>query len=224
MNIESPIYEIGQRLVMCKQNCPGIAVDQRNGILPRCLILQSEGRDRGQGSIIVGINPGPSNEIEQKYYRKEPSYSQVITYWKDRNLSKDRRPHKYYSGLTRLVDSLGFTGQILWTELVKCENESRETRLSFRNYPKTFRICTSLYLQKEIEVTPPDWPVIAVGGDAYSALSFLYTDRMVIGVPHPTGSHGHFGKLFSRGKLKSTIKSQVSNIEKTGNVVWLRIS
>ncbi|HMD55504.1 MAG TPA: hypothetical protein VKJ65_13225 [Phycisphaerae bacterium] len=48
---------------------------------------------------------------------------------------------------------------------------------------------------KEIEGVPKDWPIFGVGRMAFNALAFLFNDRAVIGVPHPTGSFGHFNEL-----------------------------
>ena len=56
LKIGNPIRDPGSAMVRCGRHCEGIANKPEKGILPRCLILESERRE-GRGSVIVGINP-----------------------------------------------------------------------------------------------------------------------------------------------------------------------
>lgn len=57
---------------------------------------------------------------------------------------------------------------------------------------ETFRCCTKRYLRKELELFPTDWPIFAVGKETYKSLAFLYPEKTVIGLFHPTGSYGKY--------------------------------
>jgi hypothetical protein len=219
MNLASRIDEIGRDLVRCDIHCPGIALNHSEGILPRCLILETEGRAEGKGSVIVGINPGRSKAHERDFYRLNgQTYEQEIRYWQE-YIAR----HPYYRRLRNFADGIGFNGPILWTELVKCENVSAESGLPPL---QTFRTCTETYLQRELQAVPHDWALIAVGTESYKALAYMFASRAVIGVPHPTGSRGQFARLFDQDKrLSPEVKAQTENISNggRGEVVWLSV-
>ncbi len=187
--INQEIHKIGCEMLNCSQNCPGVSLDRETGILPRCLIFEAErSEDLKNGCIIVGINPGHCKADERKYYLdKGINYGTIIDYWRQHISGRE-----YYKALRKFAEELGLTGSILWTELVKCENKQ-----GLRELPlQTFRTCTMKYLSQELNIVPADWPLIAVGKEAYHALAYLYPRRTLIGIPHPTGSYGHFKKLF----------------------------
>lgn len=217
MNLASHINRIGRELVRCNIHCRGIALNHSEGILPRCLILETEGRANGNGSVIVGINPGRSKLREREFYRLNgQTYEQEITYWQ-RYIAQ----HPYYRRLRHFADELGFNGPILWTELVKCENASAESGLPPL---QTFRTCTETYLQRELRAVPNDWVLMGVGTESYKALAYMFARRAVIGVPHPTGSRGQFARLFDQDKkLLPVIKARTENISDAvrGEAVWL---
>ena len=219
MDLASHIDEIGRELVRCGIHCRGIALNHSEGILPRCLILETEGRAEGKGSVIVGINPGRSKAREREFYRLNgQTYEQEVRYWQQ-YIAR----HPYYRRLRNFADELGFKGAILWTELVKCENASAESGLPPL---QTFRTCTETYLQRELKAVPNDWALIAVGTESYKALAYMFASRVVIGVPHPTGSRGQFARLFDRDKrLLPEVKAQTENISNggRGEAVWLSV-
>jgi hypothetical protein len=219
MDLANYIEEIGRDMVRCNIHCRGIALNHPEGILPRCLILETEGRADGKGSVIVGINPGRSKLHEREFYRSNgQTYEQELIYWQ-----KYIYNHPYYKRLRYFVGELGFHGAILWTELVKCENASAESGLPPL---QTFRTCTETYLQKELQAVPTDWPLVGVGTESYKALAYMFASRIVIGVPHPTGSYGQFPKLFDAEKqLLPEIKTQVENISNgvRGEAAWLSV-
>ena len=197
INLE--IHKIGQNMVNCSNKCPGTAYNPQEGFLPRCLILEIDDRALAGGTAIVGINPGNSNSHERSYYIKNgKSYDKVEEYWKN-HIQK----RKYYSWLKRFADQLGFSGPILWTELMKCENAERGKMPPLQ----TFRVCTKTFLSVEPGLIPDDWPLIAVGGEVYKALAYRFPNRIVIGIPHITGAYGYFFKLFDKnGDLSHNFK------------------
>jgi len=219
MNLATHIEEIGRNMVRCNIHCRGIALNHAEGILPRCLYLETEGRADGKGSVIIGINPGRSKPDEREFYRQNgQTFEQEFLYWQ-----KFIYNHPYYNRLRHFVGELGFNGAILWTELVKCENASAESGLPPL---QTFRTCTETYLQKELQAVPSDWALIAVGAESYKASAYMFASRTVIGVPHPTGSYGQFPRLFGADKqLLPQVKAQVENSSNDvrGEAVWLSV-
>lgn len=105
MDLASHINQIGRDLVRCNTHCRGIALKHSEGILPRCLILEAEGRAEGKGSVIVGINPGRTKLHEREYYRLHgQTYEQEISYWQ-----KYIAQQPYYRRLRTFADGLGFS-------------------------------------------------------------------------------------------------------------------
>ncbi len=195
-HISDKIYKIGTDMVKNHPQYSDVVCDPKNGIIPRCLIYEENGRDASaQGSVIVGINPGrlvkssvKAND-EREFYKSEGGdYNAVLEFW-----NKEMRKYKYYKYGRQLVDQIGLGGPILWTELVKCE-VSKGVELSVQT------ICASIhkYLFKELEIVPKDWPLIAVSNIVFKILSHQYSNRIVIGIPHITNSRGQFHKLLSK--------------------------
>lgn len=224
------LFTIGQQMVDCQLNCAGILRNQSQGVYPRCLFLEwptpleqdtsssdpcahdiaipivdvkdlPPAASLEGGAVVIGMNPSHSNGSERTYLKQQHKkhgarYLATVHYWKQHHATK----HKYYSRTRELVRAAGLCGPILWTELAKCEN-----RHGVKNpLPRqTYRVCVANFLLSEVSCVPSDWPVFALGKDAYNAACFLLTDRRVVGVPHPTGSYGHFHKLFARSSRKA---------------------
>ncbi|MBA7581011.1 hypothetical protein ES708_22910 [subsurface metagenome] len=213
------IFQIGNQLVNCNHNCAGIRNSPQEGIIPRCLYLEHQDRQGEKGCVIVGINPGRStnNNRERNFYLDNHlSYNTIVNFWTNHGGYN----HTYYRYLRDFVNCIGFDGSILWTELVKCENDN-ET-----NFPplQTFRICTHNYLTNELNLVPDNWPLISAGKEVYKALSFLYPTKSILGVPHPN-SRGNFPRLFTdnnRNQFKGNIQNQIDNFKSNiGIAVWL---
>ena len=200
---ENKIKIIGRRLVNCKLFCEGVNKNISKGILPRCLFYEKNSHNKN-GCAIVGLNPGVSKLKEIKYYLKnECTYESTVEYWKHFNFN-----HFYYKRLRNFVRSIDILGPILWTELVKCESTIKNVKLPLQ----TFRICVEKHLRYELESFPINWPIVAVGKEAFIAISYLYPRHIVIGVPHPTSSRGHFACLFHNNNLKSEQYNNIKNV------------
>jgi len=220
-NLVKGISNIGNKLVKCKETCAGICNDPQNGIIPRCLYLEYLNRNQYNGCVIVGINPGRTNNSEKSYYLKNGiSYNTIVNFFE--KPGRYKYGHPYYRYLRIFVDLIGYEGPILWTELVKCENDTST------NFPplQTFRHCTHRYLSKELDLIPSDWPLIAIGREAHKALSYLYPTRSVLGIPHPTSSRGNFSGLFTGKKignqLTTDVQNQINNFKNNvGIETWL---
>lgn len=202
------IISFGEELVICdlhQKKCDDINNDRDKGILPRCLIFEQDSRKKNKGCAVIGINPGISSEEERRFYKENGiNYTQIYNYWNE-NLKEKRR---YYFSLRNLVTLIGFKGPILWTELVKCEKKESTKDINLQ----TFRICVDSYLKREIKLLPSEWPLFAVGKEPYKALAYLFPKRSVIGIPHPTGSRGHFSKLFVNDSGENSLKEEVQNL------------
>lgn len=85
--LQREITAIGERLVACQEKCQGINRNQAVGVLPRCLILETEGRKASRGSIVCGINPAPAPKREVEFYRKNgASYRSLLAWWEEYKL------------------------------------------------------------------------------------------------------------------------------------------
>lgn len=208
-SIRDHILKIGEEMFTSHPAYPEAALDKFAGIVPRCLIFEEKGRDpSARGSVVVGINPGFSDEPERAYYvRRGCTYEATIDYWhaKVRNV-------RYYTSLATFLNAAGLKGPVLWTELVHCELRDKKTRLTIQ----TIRDSINRYLFRQLEVIPKSWPLIAVGKDVFPILAYRFPDRQIIGVPHPTGSYGQFPKLCSAGKLNPTASKQLTEIITSG--------
>ena len=186
--IKNAIEKIGEALIHDKnyKNYPDLVCDQSKGIIPRGLIFEDDDRDlNAVGSVIVGLNPGTAKEDERLYYKElydkgELKYQEFINFWKGKF-----RNWKYHNRLRSVSDKLGLRGPILWTELVKCQSKKQGILRV-----QTVRDDIHKYLLKEIANIPESWPLIAGGDKAYEILSYSFPNRLVIGVPHPTGTYG----------------------------------
>jgi hypothetical protein len=214
--LKAKIQNIGNELVGCQDTCAGIQRDQQRGSLPRCLVLELAGRNGNRGCAAIGINPGRAKEPEEAFYRRKgPTYEAVLEYW---NLKITQLP--YYARFRSLLDQVGLTGPVLWTELAKCQNPPGTSVLPPL---ATLRTCTGRFLSRELAVLPAGWPLVAIGGEAFKALAYLYPKRTVIGVPHPTGSYGHFPRLMPGGTVLPNVKNQVQVVleKPAGELLWL---
>ena len=99
------IHQIGTRMVACAMQCNGIARKQSEGILPRCLILEDDGKRTGEGAIVCGLNPGTNlrnARDEQEYYVSQgATYDSVVSYWQTSLIE-----HTYFRRLRTLVNAL----------------------------------------------------------------------------------------------------------------------
>lgn len=179
-------------------------------------MFDTEGRLGNQGCAIVGINPGRAKHEEEKFYLDSGcTYDGIVDWF----LSHRLKQHPYYKRLRNLADQIDLFGPILWTELAKCETKEGVDGVPL----PTLRTCAGRFLTRELDVVPESWPLIAVGREAFKALAYLYPKRVVIGVPHPTGSWGHFARLFAGGQVLPHVRSLVQQKLESipAEILWL---
>jgi hypothetical protein len=213
-SLEQAIDELGKELVVCRDNCAGIWLEPSKGILPRSLFLERP-EAIGRGCLAVGLNPGASPPRERAFYlESEISHDRLKMY----RASIGGIP--YLARARNVIDQLGLTGPILWSNLAKCENESGRKGLPPL---QTLRHCTRRFLMRELTATPTAWAVLGIGWEAYRALAYLVPERAVIGIPHPTGGFRDFRKMLANGRLREEIKDRAArhlNSPEPG-AVWL---
>ena len=211
--LQERIDRIGAELVHDTFSHSDIVCKPEEGIIPRCLILEEKDRDQNtRGAIVVGINPGRASEKECRHYREHGcTYDAVRDYW----WNVRGYDHPYYKQLRQFLDEAGLRGPILWTELVHCESAAHVKELSVQ----TIRASIDRYLVREIASVPDQWPLIGVSAEAYKILAYRFPRRLVIGVPHPTGSRqGQFQReLMRAGRLAPLAKQQIANFLNDGN-------
>ena len=119
----------------------------------------------------------------------------------------------------RLIEQLNLDGPILWSDLAKCENAEGSDGPPLQ----TLRHCTRRFLLRELNVTPSDWPIVALGWEAYRALAYLVPMRAVIGIPHPTGAFAAFANMFENGGLRNDLRARSADAlrETDPKAVWL---
>lgn len=222
------LNKIGQDITFCDSNCAGINRIPNKGIIPRCFYIETDKRDiKSEGCIIVGINPGMGNEksLERKHYMAvDLSYNEVVKFWENpvdengKSAKKKGRNRAYYTRLRLVAKLLGIKGPIIWTELAKCENLEKGKLPPLQ----TFRNCTGKFLNEELKIIDNDWIIIAVGREVHKALSYLYPEKSIFGISHPTGGRGgHFQKIMSK-EYGHIIKSKVNEFkDNRGKEIWL---
>jgi hypothetical protein len=213
--LEREIRSIGADLVRCNERCAGVHHDLEAGVLPRCLLYERADRNE-RGCFCAGINPGCSKRRERDHYRQTgANYDALLDYW-----DKALKDLPYFRRLRQLIDAMDIAGPIIWSDLAKCENApGYEGQIPLQ----TLRTCSGRFLRSELEVIPTGWPIIAVGAEAYKALAYLQPNRTVIGIPHPTGSHGNFLALFDNSLLKSNVEVQAKKALESADpvAIWL---
>jgi hypothetical protein len=202
-------------MVKCNAACVGIECDQRKGVLPRCLYYEP-GCTSTRGCAVIGINPGQAKRDQIEHYRTAGgTYEATVQYWEQRIKLR----HPYYMRTRKLLRSLGLNGPVLWSELAKCQRESGKKGLPPLG---TLRTCAGRFLREELALIP-DWPLVALGREAFKALAYLYPTRTVIGVPHPTGAYGNkLAALCCASELRKN-KRKVQSVltAAPGRLLWL---
>jgi len=200
------IWRLGEDLVKCGRECGGITNCPTERIIPRGLILEYENRAAEGGVIVVGINPKNAPCEAKEYKSKVISYDVCVKFW-----NKYRIADPYHKPIREIVDSLGLRGPILWTELVKCENEKGKKGLQIN----TIQTCADLFLRKEVDLAER-WPIVTIGKYPYCYCISEFQDRTIIGLYHPeyplgTKIVGEFRKLNDR--CKALVESRKRKME-----------
>ena len=208
------IDRFGAELVACKDGCAGILQRQSEGILPRSLFLERPDAT-GRGCLAVGLNPGTSKPVERAFYLEHE-----ITYDRVKEYRTRISAGPYFTRTQGVIDQLGLTGPIIWSNLAKCENEGDRDGLPPL---QTLRHCTRRFLARELHESPSDWVILGIGWEAYRALAYLVPERTVIGIPHPTGGYRDFRKMLDATILRAEIKTRALAAlrSREPNAIWL---
>ena len=203
-DIESKINVIGERMMNDPHwaSFADIEYSPERGIMPRCLYYEKSSESQN-GIIIVGLNPGRARQAEMDHFIEDRSYQSAVRCW-SKNLYGFK---KFFKPLRDLVHASGITGPILWTELIHCQSSPQIRMPSIQ----TIRYSVNTYLKDEVALMP-DAPIIAVGGKVFEPLSYLFFNRKIIGVPHPSGASPISHKAYRKdGSISQEIIGIVRN-------------
>jgi hypothetical protein len=210
------IEDIGQNMTTCELACDGIYSNPAKGILPRCLFVEERGN---QGlmhiTIAIGMNPGIANEDEMERLKGVTCYSTACE-----KLAR-YADNDYYKRCTWLIDDLKLDGDILWTEVVKCQNEV--PRRNPNVYTSAF--CAGRYLFQEVKAAKERYDkvtILTIGKEVYNQMIFMFPEDKIVGVYHPR-SYGFFDRMFNtsdsrRWKLKYNFKESMQAMLASDNV------
>jgi hypothetical protein len=169
-----------------------LKTDFKKGDIPRCLYYEDGEKNNRDGCVIVGLNPGKPRDPEKAHYRNnkkklaEGNYEPVLGWWQEEGPKRNQGSKgRYYEQARGLARGLGRKGPIIWTELVKWGFHEKKGKFRMQ----TIRDHVRSFLKEEIKIAPRSWPLIALGRRAFEVLAFVFPDRKIIGVPHPTGRY-----------------------------------
>lgn len=211
----SRVEKLGKRVVGCDLQCADIINDWDKGITPRAPCLDHP--ERKPDCIVIGMNPGHAGAEERKRYRECASESPKKRYDAQKcyfgEKFKERR--RYFGQAREFAGKLKYKN-ILWTNLCKCENEGKGKIVP----PiQTFRNCMKRFLKCELECFPRT-SIIALGKKAFETVSYLFPDRCILGIPHPSGSQGGmFSKVLKKDDKK--LRKLVRAAKKNKAAIWL---
>jgi len=201
MDLETSVRHLQVEIARCQRACDGVEWRSARGHLPRGLWLDIEDGEGDGNVIIVGQNPGQPSREESEIYttRASSSAEDQVTAMNEFVASEVLPRHRYYKLMRNAARELGFKGRVLWTDLAKC-SAADNGKLPVHEHQQTYSRCMNAWLRTELARFPP-WPVLAAGRATLDALWPLLPERLLIGVPHPTGSYGGFDRLFLKNKL-----------------------
>ncbi|MFA6593890.1 MAG: hypothetical protein WCT16_01405 [Candidatus Buchananbacteria bacterium] len=206
---QEKIYnELGKQLVNCNFNCSGINNNKKFGYFPRLLFIE-KGNDNGKGAIIIGLNPGKCGESERKWVSKNQDYWVNQKDYYSNNLLK----WKYFRRVKELLNLLGYQGDILWTNLVKCECIGSNGDLPIQ----TIRTCVNKFLKNEIDSLLPQCDIFAIGNQSFGISSVAFPNNFVIGLPHSSGPYASTKFLRLLEKIRKDKKKYLNIINKKGD-------
>lgn len=196
-----------KELVGCKMNCVGIEKKLEKGIIPRCLVLEQ--RKTGKGAIVVGLNPGKCPEEEREFFIKHSNDHKAFEKYFFQKISNI----SYFKRARNILSLLGYKGDILWTDLVKCQCEGKNGILPIQ----TMRVCISKFFKKEIENIFPKYTIFALGNKAFEFCSLSFPKHFVIGLPHTSGSFGTFVHLYKKVEENPEKYKKMISVKKDKN-------
>lgn len=198
-------------------NCQGSLVrdqDINNGIFARGVFIQRRDPD-GKKSVVVGKNPGRA-ESEKKQLSGLSNFRAAYEKWLTfQQLNEGQKPYMYYYAPICVLDALGYSGDILWTEFYRCEHQTENRGID----SEAGKYCTDKYLLREIEsfVKPADDFVVLA--QCWEAFEYLQSAKWrakipkLLGMPHPTGTGGLINYLFEDKKSGAIQKRYVDEFQ-----------
>ncbi len=219
------INQLIEDLPLCPRLCEGDGIEHvlPEGIVPRGLFMD-EGKSGRKKAVVVGINPGNAKDDEKRktieafnhLNRKE--FGKFVSDYTKKVVAPT---HHYYNPMRRLLSEFEYDGDILWTELVKCQSPHN------KEPPEpTFVSCINNWLKKELQTDDfSNSTIFSLGRTSFTYCTKYFPDRFVVGVTHPSGnwSKSKFTELFNEVKMKSEIvRKKLEEYKEKKKGIWLQ--
>lgn len=210
------INDIGEQMVRCEMNCTGVKISRDDGYVPRCLIPEINPY-LDIGYILIGENPGNTKPGEALLFKNIFSQKGIIAYEDIKDIWNNRYFNRSYYAQPRqlLYQVHNHPCSIIWTDIVKCEKHDGVKNLN----KDVISRCYALYLNKELENAPSNWPIVTLGKLAYKSLLSMsnnkYIDR-IVPLYHPMARKNIFKLSYfdNTGYILPEIKQRFLDIEK----------
>ena len=194
-------------LIACPMGCGGVINEPSKGIIPRCLVL--ENRRKGKGAIVVGLNPGKCPRAERSFFvqhKNDPKAFRKYFFQKIKNIT-------YFKRARNILSLLGYEGDILWTDLVKCQCSGKNGVIPVQ----TMRTCISKFFKNEIKEVFPKYTIFTLGNKAFEFCALSFPNHLIIGLPHTSGSYGTFVHLYRKVEKNPEKFRKIISVKKDKN-------
>ena len=218
MNRVKLLNDIGNQITDCRIKCERIEKNRKEGIYPRCFYPEVKNKKLGYFDyIVIGINPGTASDLERafvkyiKMHKLEFGFEAVRIVMRPIVESND-----YYKRVRAFLELYPKNRKkklnILWTELVKCQNQLDKNKKKLPLDKTTEERCFKKFLKKEIGIFTKceKKPILVLLGDKALNCIIRYIKKSKNGkkefdsfwclkLYHPTGSR-IFNPYYFRGK------------------------
>jgi hypothetical protein len=232
MGLNKLLNSIGNEITTCNIKCEGVENKPKKGIYPRCFYPERKNKKlRYFDYIVIGINPGTASDLERDFVKYIKSKKKSNFGFEDiRTVMKPIvEGHPYYKRVREFLklypnDRKKEKLNILWTELVKCQNQLDEDRKKISLKQTTENRCFEKFLRKEIGIFASfkRRPVLVLLGNKVSNFIIQHIKKsknikkgcypfFCLKLYHPTGSR-IFNSYYFRGKdIDKNIDKNIKN-------------
>lgn len=155
MGLDNLLSSIGNEITACRIKCEGIKNEPKEGIYPRCFYPEINDKKLDYFDyVVIGINPGTASKLEESFVKYIKNRKSLFGFEDIKTVAKPIiESVPYYTWvrkyLKRYSNKKGLN--ILWTELVKCQNQLDENGKKIPLNGKTKTECFERFLVKEIQ-------------------------------------------------------------------------
>ncbi len=171
MGLNQLLNRIGNEIIDCKSKCEGIKNEPKEGIYPRCFSPEVKNEKVGCFHyIVVGIDPGTATDLEQVFVKSIKNHKSKFGF-KDIKIVANPiiQNVPYYTRVRTFLRKYSNMDDlnILWTELVKYQNQIGMDKKKLPLDPTTEATCFKKFLKRKIEIFAKDKrkPVLVLLGN-----------------------------------------------------------